>query len=884
MKKSLFLLLLCHILSLSLRASDPYCRLVTYDENDGLSQHLVKQIVEDKDGMMWFATWNGINRFDGYEFRALRPDVNDEVRRYSSRFRDIKLSSSGNLWCRIDDKIVSLDINDYSFGDVHSRMEKMFGKPFEVSRWWQTDVGELVIECADGSYIVIPEDNLDAARLTDKAPDSKILSPGNRAFGQIGPYVSLAYSRKDSNGAMWALTRDGLVVYAEAEGSSVRILADLKLGDGSARYCTTDREGNVWFVSSMGAHCLTLGHLPYSRVAGTEGATVVALAEDRSGRIWVADRTGECVMLLSPALDVIGYLGPDGKIHNEVTSFGHAVYSIYEASDGIVWLGSKPGGLFRLSSTQSGAYDIRKIIDGNVYDTLTDSRGRLWVATLGEGIKVIDNPNGDSPDAKELATLSSYPKEANACRRLLTLGDSLMLAATTGGLLVININDLSDITLHATVPGEPSSLGCIAVMDILSMPDGRLLIATESDAVNEMKVSDGRKIFSSLDIHPSIPSDVALSLSEDNEDILVISHNLVYKVDREGKAKVYGPSYWHGGTRFRESRSLRLNDGTRLFALEDGLIYSRLESSTSEKDALRPIFTSVSIENRPDSLLPASTASLTLDKSERNITLRFSALAHNGLDEIAYESRLDDGDWTRLGHDRSITLLDLEPGTFTIEIRAIDISGERDSDITSLELTVRPKFHETLAARLLLFILICIVAFLSVRLYLYVRRIKRKQKETLDAYMSLLAKSISSQSADSPDGGATAVAPTSSQDDIATDNAKITETDRLFMDKIVNYVNAHLSDPEAGVDGMAEATSVSRSGLSRKMRSLTGVSPADFLKQARLSHSATLLVSSDLSVKEIAWECGFADLNYFGKCFKAAYSMTPTAYRKANHQ
>ncbi|MDE5749917.1 MAG: helix-turn-helix domain-containing protein, partial [Duncaniella sp.] len=67
-----------------------------------------------------------------------------------------------------------------------------------------------------------------------------------------------------------------------------------------------------------------------------------------------------------------------------------------------------------------------------------------------------------------------------------------------------------------------------------------------------------------------------------------------------------------------------------------------------------------------------------------------------------------------------------------------------------------------------------------------------------------------------------------------------------------------------------------------KMRSLMGVSPADFMRRTRLSHAAKLRTDTRLAGKEIAFDCGFADLNYFGKCFKAAYGTTPTGYRRGS--
>lgn len=108
----------------------------------------------------------------------------------------------------------------------------------------------------------------------------------------------------------------------------------------------------------------------------------------------------------------------------------------------------------------------------------------------------------------------------------------------------------------------------------------------------------------------------------------------------------------------------------------------------------------------------------------------------------------------------------------------------------------------------------------------------------------------------------------------------VSEADNGFMQRVMEYVNTSLADPEADVDGMAAAIGMSRSNLTRKMRALMGVSPADFMRQTRMARAATLLRTTDMAVKEIAYDCGFSDLNYFGKCFKATHGVTPTAYRK----
>ena len=79
---------------------------------------------------------------------------------------------------------------------------------------------------------------------------------------------------------------------------------------------------------------------------------------------------------------------------------------------------------------------------------------------------------------------------------------------------------------------------------------------------------------------------------------------------------------------------------------------------------------------------------------------------------------------------------------------------------------------------------------------------------------------------------------------------------------------------------MAEAAAVSRSGLQRKMKQIMGVTPVDFLKEARIKHACKLLDTTQKSVSEIAFACGFSDPKYFSRCFKASTGKSPTEYRR----
>ncbi len=293
------------------------------------------------------------------------------------------------------------------------------------------------------------------------------------------------------------------------------------------------------------------------------------------------------------------------------------------------------------------------------------------------------------------------------------------------------------------------------------------------------------------------------------------------------------------------------------------------------------MFTSASIQGRPDTLLTAATTRLELGKTERSLTLRFAAADYDHPADIQYSVRMNGGEWSAPTASRSLSLFDLAPGEYEIEVCVSDHYGRPGGAPRTLLLSVTPRFHETLTARILFWLLIAAAVGAAVRLWIYVRNIKRKQRETLEAYLRLMEERTAPQPPSAPsaaDAATEAETPPAAAPAVA--EPEVNERDREFMQRVMEYVSTHMADSEAGVDDMASEIGVSRSGLTRKMRALMGVSPADFIRQSRMQRAAMQLRSTDTPVKIIAIECGFTDLNYFGKCFKAAYGVTPTSWRR----
>lgn len=104
-------------------------------------------------------------------------------------------------------------------------------------------------------------------------------------------------------------------------------------------------------------------------------------------------------------------------------------------------------------------------------------------------------------------------------------------------------------------------------------------------------------------------------------------------------------------------------------------------------------------------------------------------------------------------------------------------------------------------------------------------------------------------------------------------------SDQRFVAKVVADMKANLGNPDYSVDDMASAANMSRSTYGRKFRALMGMVPTDMLRDLRLQRAGELIRTTDLNVSQVAYEVGFADPHYFGKCFKAYYQMTPSEYK-----
>lgn len=108
--------------------------------------------------------------------------------------------------------------------------------------------------------------------------------------------------------------------------------------------------------------------------------------------------------------------------------------------------------------------------------------------------------------------------------------------------------------------------------------------------------------------------------------------------------------------------------------------------------------------------------------------------------------------------------------------------------------------------------------------------------------------------------------------------------DELFLYRLRETVEAHLSDGSFSVQGLASELAMDRTGLFRRVQQLTGQSPSAYIRTIRMNVAARLLAESSLPVADIASRTGFSSSKYFSRIFKDTYGVLPKDYRASRMQ
>jgi AraC-like DNA-binding protein len=120
------------------------------------------------------------------------------------------------------------------------------------------------------------------------------------------------------------------------------------------------------------------------------------------------------------------------------------------------------------------------------------------------------------------------------------------------------------------------------------------------------------------------------------------------------------------------------------------------------------------------------------------------------------------------------------------------------------------------------------------------------------------------------------------KDDRATDmlgESDMSDADKMFLAKLVRIIEEEMDQTGLNSFFIEKIFSISKMQLYRKLKTVTGLTPGEFIKHIRLKYVAELLLSTRFTVSEIFYRTGFNNQSYFFREFKKRYNCPPNEYR-----
>jgi diguanylate cyclase (GGDEF)-like protein/PAS domain S-box-containing protein len=402
----------------------------------------IVDIVEDSAGMLWLAVnGGGLWRIDPRSGAThnLRRDAHIAGSLPEDSTRSLYLDRSGLLW-------VGGDLHGLAHTDpLGARFTYLYESDAGAREIAANNIRTLLAAGSEGLWIGTEGAGLKHYDFAQRRFEPHQL-PLAQAFhlADADAFLRISALSDAGEGRLWVGTERGLLRYAPNGGESVLLPVSAErtdaLPDADVRALARGNDGTLW-IGTLSAGLVRYEpererweRFPAASSPSAPGlwhASVMAVHEDRGGRVWIGTLGG---------LNV--YERATGRLHkiepargNNDGLAGERVRSILETSDGSIWIGAH-GGLNRLVAYESGqarfrAYRISDgLADDTIYSLLDDADGRIWAST-NRGIVMLDPRNGEIRNFAARDGLQGLEFNGGAHARL---GDGRLVFGGTRGL------------------------------------------------------------------------------------------------------------------------------------------------------------------------------------------------------------------------------------------------------------------------------------------------------------------------------------------------------------------------------------------------------------------------------------------------------------------
>lgn len=352
------------------------------DDNNSLTSSYIGALIEDKEGFLWVGTNQGLNRLDTYD---------DTIKRFVTSHKEENSISNNNIISLLEDSKGNIWIGTEKGLNKYNKKEERFTRYSEENSDLSNDFINSIYEDKDGFIWIGTKNGLN--RLDTKNNVIENYYSGQDNNGLNGNYINKIY--EDRSGYIWIGTMDhGLNRYDKKNKSFKNYYSYRKNEDSISSNIIQDiyedSSGDIWIGTKGGLNKYNRGKDSFTRYKSINydnkslvDNNVMSIYEDRTGLIWIGTYNG------------ISYFNPHSlfrnynKSENDDNSLSDNMISgIYEDKEGILWIGTISQGLNEMDRDKGKVtryrYDRRddySISDDRILGITGDKEDNIWIAT-----------------------------------------------------------------------------------------------------------------------------------------------------------------------------------------------------------------------------------------------------------------------------------------------------------------------------------------------------------------------------------------------------------------------------------------------------------------------------------------------------------------------
>lgn len=362
------------------------------NSKDGLSSNTVNAILKDRYGLMWFATEDGLNKFDGTNVTVYKHKSDDPNGLQANDVRALHEDKSGNLWVGSSGGSLSL----------YDRKKNAFiNFPGNTQTGLSSDIIRSICSDYTGKIWIGGFNGLDVFDPVSKKVKKFSIRSKNQ---QIFPATIISCLYEDSKRRMWIGTDNGLYLYNRKTNSFLFFQHSASnaasLSGNFVSGIAEDRLGNLWIgtkngLSMLSPHSKRFRNLRHSSKdpKTLSSNTVLSVAADNGNQLWIG--TGEGLNILDITTGRITKYKPDSRDTYSLT--GKSISCIYIDKQGIYWVGPFRGGINKYDNNlnlfhlkQSNFFDQRGLNGSVVTSFATYKNDEIFVGTDGGGLNLFN--------------------------------------------------------------------------------------------------------------------------------------------------------------------------------------------------------------------------------------------------------------------------------------------------------------------------------------------------------------------------------------------------------------------------------------------------------------------------------------------------------------